>query len=217
MGWFSRRNDYDRKHLLRDAREAQRRGKHKQTVSLLRRILVVEPNNVEIHALIAPSLAERGLEFSAWESYVRTATALLRDGKKQLALDFYQDATRRMPRHYEAWISRCAMERSMGRTDEAKRSIADALPHFRRRAARYPLISLLRRLMELDPNDRSALLELAAILSKSGQKEEALMLLASLAKASNGPFLRKVRRTQWNVTPSLTHSWLWLRSRMASS
>ena len=66
MSLFRRRNDYHRDRLIREAREFQRRKKHKKALALLRRVMVVEPNNVEIHALIAPSLADRGLEFSAW-------------------------------------------------------------------------------------------------------------------------------------------------------
>jgi tetratricopeptide (TPR) repeat protein len=217
MSLFGRHKGYDRKHLLREAREARRMGRHRRAIRLFRRILIVEPDNEAIHALIAPSLAECGLEFCAWTSYVRGATAFLRDGKKQLALDCYADATQRMPRHYEAWASRVSIERSMGRQADAKRSLEDALPHFRRRATRHPLISLLRQLLALDPGDTIVTLELAFVLAKSAQKDEALMLLRNLARSSNGPLLRRIRRTQWNITPSLSHSWLWLRSCMASS
>ena len=212
MSLFGRRNDYDRDRLVRDAREYQLQGKHKKALARLRRVLVVEPNNVEVHAQIAPSLCECGLEFSAWESYATVASALLKNDKKQAALDFYRDATQRMPRHYEAWTSRAALERRMERADDARRTLESALPHFRRRATRHPLISLLRALLRLNPSDRSATLELACTLAKTGQREEALVLLAVLACNAHGPFLRRVRRTQWNVTPSVIHSWLWLRA-----
>jgi tetratricopeptide (TPR) repeat protein len=217
MSLFRRRNDYHRDRLIREAREFQRRKKHKKALALLRRVMAVEPNNVEVHALIAPSLAVRGLDFSAWESYSRATAALLREGKNRAALDFYRDATRRMPRHYEAWTSRAALERRMERVDDARQTIEAALPHFRRRATRYPLISLLRSLLKIDGTDRSTTLELACVLSKTGQRDEALTLLKQLAQTADGPFLRKVRRIQWNVTPSLAHSWLWLRSCMSGS
>jgi hypothetical protein len=136
----------------------------------------------------------------------------LREDKKQPALDFYVDATKRMPRHYEAWASRAALERRMERVDESKRTLQAALPYFRRRGTRYQLISLLRAVLRLSPADRGRTLELAYVLSKTGQQEEALMLLAKLAQKAHGPFLRKVRRRQWNITPSLAHSWLWLSS-----
>jgi tetratricopeptide (TPR) repeat protein len=214
---FGRRSEYDQKHLLREAREAQRRDKHKKALFLLRKIMIVEPNNAEINALLAPSLAECGLEFSAWECYERTAKAVLRDGKKQIALEFYRDATRRMPRHYESWKSRAALECNMDHKDDAIRTLKEALPHFRRRAAYYHLTSLLRRLLKLDPNHRDVILELASVLSKTRQKEEAQLMLVKLAETSDGRLLRQVRRTQWNISPSLAHSWLWLRSRLAGS
>ena len=216
MSLFGRQRSYDRERLLREAREVQPRGKHQKTVRLLREILIVEPDNPEIHALIAPSLAERGLEFCAWDSYGRAATGLLRDGNEQPALDAYRDPTQRMPRHYEAWASRIALERSMGRSADAKSTLKSALSHFRRRATRYALISQLRLLLELDPAERGSTLELAFVLSKTGQKREALMLLLKLGEASEGRFLRQLRRVQWNIEPSLLNSWLWLRSRIAS-
>lgn len=215
MNLFGRRKYYDRKILLQEAREAQGRGKHKKAIARLRRILTYEPNNAEIHALIAPSLAERGLEFNAWESYVCTANALMREDKKEPAIKVYEDATLRMPQHYEAWVCKANLERSMGRKSDALRTLARALPHFRRRATRYPLISLLRRQLKLAPADRDTILELAALLSKTGQREEAKLRLANLAESSRGSLLREVRRSQWSIEPSLTHSWLWLCSCMA--
>ncbi len=217
MSLFGRRNKYDRKKLLQEAREAQHKGKHKKAITQLRRILTREPNNTEIHSLIAPSLAQSGLAFNAWESYVCTAKVLLRDDKKQAAINVFQDATRRMPLHYEAWTAKADLERSMGRKNDAIRTLGQALPHFRRRATRYPLISLLRRQLKIDPEDRNTILELASLLSKTGQMDEAKMRLAKLAEASNGRLLREVRRSQWNIDPSLTHSWLWLCACMASS
>ncbi len=215
MGFFRRRRGYDRKFLLTEACDLQRRNKHKRAVILLRKILTAEPNNVEIHALIAPSLAELGLEFCAWTSYEHVTAALLRDGKKSSALDYYCDATTRMPRHLEAWVSRVALTRSMGRNDDAKQILESALPHFRRRATRHPLILLLRSLLDIEPGNKDAALELAYQLSKTSQKYEALALLSKLADASSGNFLRNVRRTQWRIEPSLVHSWLWFRSCIA--
>jgi tetratricopeptide (TPR) repeat protein len=216
MNLFGRRNNYDRKILLHEAREAQCRGRHKKAITQLRRILAREPNNAEIHALIAPSLAECGLKFNAWESYVYTAKVMVRDSKKQSAINVYQDATRRMPRHYEAWTSKANLERSMGRKNDAIRTLGQAIPHFRRRATRHPLISLLRLQLQINPEDGDTILELAFLLSKTGQKEEAKMRLAKLAEASRGRLLREVRRSQWSIEPSLVHSWLWLRSCIAS-
>jgi thioredoxin-like negative regulator of GroEL len=217
MGLLGRRKIYDRKVLLTEARDAQRRGKHKKAVALLRRILCVEPNNAEIHAMIAPSLAERRLRFDAWQSYTYTAQVLIRDGKKQAALSVYADASKRMPGEFEVWIAKSELELSMGGRAEASRTLGSALPHFRKRATRYPLIALLRRRLTIDPEDMETTLELASNLSRTGQKDEAKMHLSKLAEASVGRLLRQVRRSQWSIEPSLAHSWLWLRSCVASS
>ncbi len=212
MGWFGKSDVYDRRRILREARDAQRRGRHKRAAELLRRILVVEPECAEIHALLAPSLAARKQTFDAWDSYQRAARAFMNDGRKQQALDLFRDATEKLPRHYASWNARASLERSMGRTSEAKRTFETALPFFRSRKQRPERIALLRQLMSVSPDAADTQLSLAAALAKAGRKHEALHLLTELAKSVEPDALRRIRRCQWEIEPSLTHSWLWLRS-----
>ena len=79
--------------------------------------------------MIAPSLAERGLVFCAWESYLCATSVLLRTGKKRAALDVYRDATVRMPGYYEGWTSKSALEQGMGRKGDAVQTLREALPN----------------------------------------------------------------------------------------
>ncbi len=215
MGWFRNRDVYDRRRILREAREAQRRKRHKQAVTLLRRILVVEPQSPEIHGLIAPSLAARKQTFDAWESYTHAAKSWMRDGRKQQAVDLYRDATQRLPQHFPAWKTLAALERSLGKPDAARQTLEAALVHFRGRSRRPERIALLRRLVELAPKAGEAQLLLAVALAKAGRKHEALHLLAELSKRVEPEGLRRIRRCQWEIEPSLTHSWLWLRASLA--
>ena len=217
LGWFRRGSEYDRKTLLREAREAQKRGKHQKALRLLRRIQFVEPNNVELHALIAPTLARCGWEFCAWESYRVAAIALARGGKNQAALSLYCDATKRMPRNFDAWVTRAQLERSMSHPDRARLTLIEARRQFRGRRSRPQAVSILRRILEITPGDDETTLDLAALLSRMGRKDEALLLLDRLAESCHGPLLRRVRHTQWSVTPSLAHTWFWLRASTARS
>jgi tetratricopeptide (TPR) repeat protein len=212
LGWFRRGSEYDRKTLLREAREAQKRGRHKKALRLLRRIQFVEPNNVELHALIAPTLARCGWEFCAWESYRIAALALARGGEKQAALSLYRDATKRLPRNFDAWVARAQLERSMSNPDQARLTLIEARRRFRGRRNRPQAVSLLRRILEITPGDDETTLDLAALLARMRRKDEALLLLGRLAESCDGTLLRRVRHTQWSVTPSLAHTWFWLRA-----
>jgi len=196
MGLFSRRNDYDRTRILREGREAQRRGKFKKAVRCFRRILVVEPNSAELHALIAPALAGSGNEFSAWESYEYAVSACLRDKREKLALALYSDATQRMPQHYDAWKARAALQRRLGLREESGATLEAAIANFHTRATRYQRISLLRQWRELAPKNEDVKRDLSAVLLKTGQKEEALLLLAKSSDATGAPGLLRVRRSQ---------------------
>ena len=56
MGILSGRTTYDRKQILRAAAQARAKGKHRKAAELYRQVLVVEPENAELHARIAPHL-----------------------------------------------------------------------------------------------------------------------------------------------------------------
>ncbi len=216
MRLFSRKQAYDRKHILDEAARARKRRRNKKAISLYRKVLAVEPNNTELHAQIAPLLADVGWRFDAWESYRSAAQALLRNNARARALNLYRDATRRLPQCYDTWSTLSLLELQSGRREAAHATLRTARQEFRTRRTRPEAISLLRKLLELDPRDLPAALDLARLLSKTGREEEALHLLAQLATRTHGDELRRIRKTQWRITPTLIHTWLWLRSAMKS-
>ena len=120
MGLFSRRDQYDRTRLLREARKELRKAKFKRALPPLRSIMAREPDNPELHALIAPALAARRHGFEAWESYQTAIRALYKHGKKEAALELHTDATRRLPHIIETWVRRAELERELNRRDDAE-------------------------------------------------------------------------------------------------
>lgn len=212
MGLFGKNDVYDRTRLLRDARDAQRAGKHKRAVALFRRILLVEPQCAEIHGLIAPSLAQTKQHFDAWQSYRAAARALLADKRNEQAVELFRDATKHMPRHFGAWTELAALELRLGKREESLRTLESAVTNFKKRKQQAERIALLHKMVALDPRSGELKLGLAIALSKAGRKHEALHLLTELAKSVEPAALRRIRRCQWEIEPSLAHSWLWFRS-----
>jgi len=217
MGLFGSENQYDRTLLLRQAREELRNRKYKRALPLLRELMAREPNNPELHALIAPALAARGLAFDAWQSYQISARALYKHGNKQAALDLHTDATRRLPRVFETWVARAELERELSRQDQAVRTLLDGRKIFGKRRLRPQAISLLRRALEIDPKSQDVIFDLAGLLSKSGRRDEALYYLESLAQSSRGADLKAVCKAQWGVLPSLANTWRWMRAGSKAS
>lgn len=215
MGLFRRNTRYDRTHFLRRAREELRDRKYKRALPLLRQIMAREPNNPELHALIAPALAARGFAFEAWESYQIAARALYKHGNKQAALDLHVDATRRLPLVFDSWVTRAELERELSRQDTAVETLLAGRKCFLKQRFRPQAISLLRRALEIDPKSHDVILDLAGLLSRAGQKHEALFYLESLARESRGENLKAVCKAQWAVLPSLANTWRWMRAGSA--
>jgi len=215
---FSRRGtQYDRKRILEQAVTAQQKGRHRKAANLYRRIIAVEPNNVDLQMRIAPCLAEAGQPFDAWESYRLAADALLKAARREHAHQLLRDAARRLPRCYEAWLGLASLELAM----ENKRAALDVLnraqKNFRRRSQRSQAIALLKKMREIEPDELSTTMELARLLSKSGREDEALDLLGHVVEVASHTELKQIRKQQWFITPTVSHTWLWLRASLSGT
>ncbi len=209
---FRRRSQYDRTRFLREAREELRNKKFRRALLLLRQLLAREPNNPELHALIAAPLAERGFAFDAWASYQAAAAALCTLGKKQAALALYADATRRLPHCFDAWVARASLERELGRPETARGVLLEGRDRFNQRRFRSEAIALLQRALEIDPGSLEVIFDLARLLMRVGRKEEALFQLDRLAGQTRGKHLKAIYRVKCFLSPSLANSWRWLRA-----
>ena len=83
MGIFSNTPDYDRTRILEAASRACDRARHRKASALYRRVLSVEPNNMELHARLAPLLAATGRRFDAWTSFEASGRAAIASARAQ--------------------------------------------------------------------------------------------------------------------------------------
>lgn len=203
---------YDRQLLLEAAAQARARNKPRKAVALYRWVLAVERNNVELHAKLAPLLAASGQEFDAWVSYRSVAQAALREGREDKALAVYREASRQLPREIEAWQSLARLLGKRGEEAEAVEVLLEGSRNFRTPYLRPQAIHLLRRARTLSPWHFQTVLELAQLLRRTGQREEARMLLEGLGQRSAGRYLRLVRRAELRLDPGIASLWRFLRS-----
>jgi tetratricopeptide (TPR) repeat protein len=207
MTWWPRRAAYDRARILDDAAQARARKKRARAIALYRQVLAFEPQNAELHAKLAPLLAETGQAFDAWSSFKAVARAGLRAGKPDAALAVYRDATLYLPRELQAWHSVARLLYRQRRMREAVETLLEGSRQFRTRWLRPQAIYLLRRAREIDPWEFDVVLELAVLLAQSHQPSEAGALLEALAERSKGARLRRVRAAQLQVDPGPTALW----------
>lgn len=203
---------YDRTRILSEAARARARGRRRKAIELYRRVLLVEPANVEIHVKVAPLLAQSGEGFDAWQSYRCAARAYLEDGHFEKALAVYHEAAEVLPRELEPWLAIAEVERERQRPKDAVRALLDGRVKLRRRRYRPQAICLLRGVQAIEPWQPEVVLDLAKLLARSRQTYEASALLRELAPRVGGRMLRRVRAAQWRREPTLAHTWLWIRA-----
>jgi len=215
LSLFDRQSAYNRKQLIDAAEAARLRGRHRRAIAHYRRVLAVEPHDVELLARIAPLLAKTGQEFDAWQCFRRAAKARLKTQQAGEALSLYQEATRCIPRQIEAWRAVAQLELRRERRKQARDALLMGRRHFRSRRTRPEAICLLRSAREIEPWDRETVLDLAKLLAATGQACEGQWLLDQLAERSTGKALRRIRGLQWRIEPSLRNSWNWMKAAIA--
>ena len=206
------RRSYDRHRILEAAARATARRQRHEAIRYYRRVLVVEPQNPDIHRRIAPLLAQTKQPFDAWLSFRAAARSLLRQGQEDRALALYREAAQRLPRNVEAWCALARLEIKRRQPTRAFDALVQGSRKLRRRADRPGAIHLLRQALELQPRHLEATLELARVLCHSRRREEARLLLESFTASAGRPDRRRACAALLIFFPSLRHVWLWLRS-----
>jgi tetratricopeptide (TPR) repeat protein len=212
MHFRATKADFDRSRVLEEAARARSRRRRSKAIRLYRWALALEPRNAELHAKLAPLLAETGHHFEAWVSFRAVAKACLRNGLADKALAVYKEAALYLPREYQVWPAIAALQRRRGSEREAVESLIEGSRHLRTRFERPQAIHLLRRAREIEAWHFVAVLELARLLAGSEQRDEARILLHGLAAGADAEQLQRVRAAQLRLDPGLSALWRWLQS-----
>lgn len=214
MALLRREPPYDRSRLLEEASRARMKRRRRRAIRLYRRVLAVEPENGELHAKLAPLLAETGQPFDAWESYDAAGRHLLREGRLDRALGLYREAARLLPERLVAWKTIAALEHRRGRSGEAVAVLLEGRRHFRRRSSLPEAVHLLRQVREIEAWHVECVLDLARLLAVSDRSEEARRLLLELLdhvpEHRERPVCGALLRL--DITPG--NLWRWLRAAM---
>ena len=212
MALLRRRPEYDRRRILEEAARARARNRRRKAIALYRWVLAVERNNAELHARIAPLLAETGQHFDAWNSYRTSAQAALREGRDERALAVYHEAAKHLPQEIQVWQGLARLLAKRGDEPGAVETLIEGSRQFRSTFLRPQAISLLRRARTIDPWNFETVIELARHLARADQREEARILLDGLAGRSRADRLRRVRSAQVRREASPKAAWRWLRA-----
>jgi tetratricopeptide (TPR) repeat protein len=198
--------------LLTEAHRARNRGRNRAALRLYKRILVENPQNLEVALRVAPMLAMAGEDFEAWQLYRRAARDYARERQYTECLNVYREACRFVPFEFEAWRLCAELQLKMNRPEGAYETLVDGRMHFGGPNGRAQAIALLSRARTIEPWDDDLLLDLAQLYLDNDQGDVALDLLSSLACRASGRLLRRVRYLQWKITVSPRDLYLCVRA-----
>lgn len=198
--------------LVAEADQARAKGKVKKAITIYRKALTLAPGDATIHGKLAPLLARAGQGDDALKSFEAAARAHAEKGFADKAIAVWTQAAQSYPNQPLIWHELSKLYVGRGRRADAVKALVSGRDHLKARDERGDAIALLREALALSPGHFDVQLDLAQLLGREGQREEALALLAPLA-ASAGRAMRKVRAAEYRVDPSLGRLWKWIRGK----
>lgn len=210
--FFKGRKSHSRTQILETAGKARARGRRRKAIAEYQKILKVDPDDYVVHGKIAPLLAGAKRFSEAWSSFEASGQGYVERGFAAQALSVYTQATRHMPRVIGAWEAVVRLQLERGQEADAVNTALIGQRNFRTSALRPDAIRLLQKAWEISPWHYDVTVELARLLSKTGEKKEALRLLMELAGREKGRNLRRVRAMILRISPTTGSLWRWLRA-----
>jgi tetratricopeptide (TPR) repeat protein len=203
-----------RRELLDAANTAMSRGKVKAALAHYLSTMEHHGPDPTIDAKVAALYAKLRRLTRAREHAGSASTQFRNAGFQEKALAVYRNAASSFPHQIEFWQEIIDLQRAQGRKADAVNTLLEARKAFRGRALRSQAACLLEQLIELEPQNHKARLELAVLSAKLGKAEEARESLEALAASSRNGQLRRVRGAQFRLSPTPATAWRWLRAAL---
>lgn len=151
----------------------------------------------------------------AWPYFAAAGEGYARDGFYAKAIAVYVRAAAFLPAKVDLWLTLADLNLRRQRKADAFKACLDGRRHFPGLAQHHQAGQLLRRALEIEPFHVETTLDLARVLRRTGQREEATRLLRGIAVRNRGRPLRRIRGAQVRLSPTPAALWRWLRAAVA--
>jgi tetratricopeptide (TPR) repeat protein len=211
----SKKDEYDRDETLRAGEKAEAKGDRPRAIASYEKVLQSEPRNLALHNKVAVLLAESKRPGDAWPHFAAAGEGYARDGFYDKASAVYVRAAAFFPAKVDVWLTLADLNLRRQRKADAFKACLDGRRHFFRPALHPQAAQLLRRALEIEPFHVEASLDLARVLRRARQREEAMRLLRGLAARNHGRTLRRIRGAEVRLSPTPAALWRWLHAAVA--
>src|SRR5512140_883452 len=212
MRWPWGDHPFNRREELAAADVARARGRRKQAIAGYRRVLEAHPEDLTVHAKIAPLLAASGARAGALASFRTAADGQAKAGFHERALSLFIQAAEYYPDEEAIWPEIARLHLQRGRRAEAVVVLTQG--GWRLHLARQHAVAerVLKLALQFEPYDADAIAILARTVRAAGRRDEAVALLEDLSARLRGRRLAAVRGLIFRLHPTFPHLWGWLRS-----
>jgi len=211
MGFF-RSKEPTRSELLQKAGRARSKKRKKKAIILYKKLIEMNPDDLDVHTKIAPLLAATKDKKGASVSFEKAAKGYFEKGFADKAISVYKQAASSFPYEVDLWIRIARLYIERHKKQNAINILVEGSKNFRRKAQRPKAVKLLQAAFHISPWEPQVTLSLANAMAKSGRQEEARTMLTELAKGVQKKYLRTVRRKILFLAPSPSSLWQWLKA-----
>ncbi|MGQ9896140.1 MAG: tetratricopeptide repeat protein [Acidobacteriota bacterium] len=172
MAFFSR--SFDREKTLKQAEKHAQQGKLEAAIKDYELVAQTDPKDVTIANILGDLYQRVNRTQEAAEHFVMVAEHYVRQQQLPQAIALYKKIIRLQPDQAEYSLALGNLHRKQGMVADARQDYRNAAETARRNGTHETLISALRELTKLDPDDGRTKRELAEAYLRAGQRTNAL-------------------------------------------
>jgi tetratricopeptide (TPR) repeat protein len=211
MRWpWGKKRAFVRREVVAAADLARARGRRAKAIAGYRQALEADPDDLAVHAKIAPLLAATGEREAALKSFRSAADGQARAGFHERALALLIHAAEHFPDEESLWPEIARLHLQRGRRAEAVASLTAGgwrLCLVRRFDVAERVLKLA---VQLDPDDADAQVILARTLARAGRKARALEILEAVCAREGGRRRTAVQGLMFRIAPTPARLWAWV-------
>jgi pilus assembly protein FimV len=220
MKLFGGGASYDRSEILRRADAHRSEGRVRKAIREYEKVLAVDPQDIEVHARIAPLYIKAGRKEPAKASLQRVIGHYEKQGFTDKAIAMLRLALSVDPRDLAAHLRLADLHLGKVHAGDALRVLEEARKTFRSRRFLKQAIAVEEKILSFAPDDFRAQASLVRLLWRAGKRREAGERLwrmeSQWALGRNRTHWRKTRWLMYRHAPSLSTGWGWISSLVLS-
>ena len=157
-------------------------GKIDKAIKKLEGVLDVDPNDASLSLKIGELYLKKGRKTEAKEAYFKAANTYLKDGYNNRAIATYKMISRADPDDLEVCLNIAELFEKQGLVGDALQQYKYAATIFDQRGQKTEMADILKKILEIDPDNTPARIKIAEVHFINNEDDEAYTILTEVSK-----------------------------------